>query len=72
MMKDTLFELAFSFACLLFAVVVIAVAMLGVKYVTCASKAEAQGFEYEFGAFSGCMCKIDGVWIDYDKWRVME
>lgn len=38
----------------------------------CSSKAEKQGLEHDWGIIQGCMVKIEGKWIDYDKWRVME
>lgn len=38
----------------------------------CGAKAEKQGYEHSWGIVEGCMMKIDGKWIDYDKWRAME
>lgn len=34
---------------------------------TCSAKAEAQGYEYEFGMFKGCMVKTEKGWMDYNK-----
>lgn len=39
---------------------------------TCESKAMEQGLENRWGPFKGCLIKVDGKWVDYDKWRVME
>lgn len=39
---------------------------------SCESKAAEQGLENQWGPFKGCLIKVDGKWIDYDKWRVME
>lgn len=50
---------------------VFGVALAGDRY-TCIEKAEAQKLEHQWGPFKGCLIKVDGKWIDYDKWRVME
>ena len=50
---------------------VVGLAMAGERY-TCGEKAEAQKLEHQWGPFKGCLIKVDGKWIDYDKWRVME
>lgn len=34
---------------------------------TCSAKAEAQGYEYEFGIFKGCMVKTEKGWMDYNR-----
>lgn len=34
---------------------------------TCSAKAKAQGYEYEYGLFKGCMVKTDKGWMDYDR-----
>lgn len=34
---------------------------------TCSAKAEAQGYEYEFGMFKGCMVKTEKGWMDYNR-----
>ena len=41
-------------------------------YMVCHSKAKAQGLECEWGFIQGCMVKIDGKWIDYDRLRIMD
>lgn len=46
-------------------------AMVGYRY-TCREKAAAQGLEHQWGPAKGCLIKVDGKWIDYDKWRIME
>lgn len=60
----------------IFATVVLILACLGVSYCsesyTCDSKASEQGLEHQWGPFKGCLIKVEGRWIDYDKWRVME
>lgn len=43
-----------------------------IKWSRCHTKAEMQGYECSWGPIQGCMVKIDGKWVDYDKWRVME
>lgn len=54
----------------------IVVALLGgaivFKYVSCHSKASKQGLECSYNPLQGCMVKIDGKWIDYNRLRVME
>lgn len=37
---------------------------------SCGSKAEAQGLNYTYGPFKGCMVEVDGKWVDYDRLRV--
>jgi hypothetical protein len=45
---------------------------IGDKY-TCEKKAVAQGLEYKFGIWEGCLVKErDGNYIDYDKYRVLK
>lgn len=34
---------------------------------SCSAKAEAQGYEYEFGIFKGCMVKTEKGWMDYNR-----
>lgn len=41
-------------------------------YFTCHSKAKAQGLECDWGFIQGCMVKVDGKWIDYDRLRIMD
>lgn len=43
-----------------------------VDWYGCESKATAQALEHQWGPFKGCLIKVEGKWIDYDKWRVME
>ena len=38
----------------------------------CTAKAEKQGYECEWSLLEGCMVKVEGKWVDYDKWRIME
>lgn len=47
-------------------------AVMASPYFGCRAKAEAQGLECEWGIFQGCMVKIDGKWIDYDRLRIMD
>lgn len=58
------------------AVVALLAACLGIgwgsNWYTCDSKASVQGLEHQWGPFKGCLIKVDGRWIDYDKWRIME
>lgn len=35
-------------------------------------KASMQGFECSYSPLQGCMVKVDGNWIDYDRLRVIE
>lgn len=42
------------------------------KYVSCHSKASMQEMECSYNPLQGCMVKVDGKWIDYDRLRVME
>ena len=42
------------------------------KSYECHTKAEMQGYECSWGIVQGCMVKVDGKWVDYDKWRIME
>lgn len=52
------------FGCLVFA---------GLRpYFECHTKAEKQGLECSWGIIQGCMVKIDGKWIDYDRLRIMD
>lgn len=56
--------------CILVAILVASCIML--VSCECHTKAEKQGYECEWGMLEGCMIKVDGKWIDYDKWRIME
>lgn len=56
----------------LFFFVIIAIGGLLFSYTKCHSKAQMQGYECQWGPIQGCMVKVDGKWVDYDKWRVME
>lgn len=41
--------------------------------ISCEKKATAQGLEYRFGWWEGCLVKErDGNYIDYDKYRVLK
>lgn len=51
--------------------VIMGVAMF-TPYFTCHSKAKAQGLECQWGIMQGCMVKVDGKWIDYDRLRIMD
>lgn len=40
---------------------------------SCKEKATAQGLDYKFGLFEGCLVKEkEGNYIDYDKYRVVK
>ena len=40
---------------------------------SCEKKATAQGLEYRYGLWEGCLVKErDGNYIDYDRYRVMK
>lgn len=65
------FEIILIAGCLLI-IEVCTFAIIGAKAYTCTAKAEIQGYECEWGLLTGCMVKIDGKWVDYDKWRVTE
>lgn len=65
------FEIILIAGCILI-IALCAFALIGTKAYTCTAKAERQGYECEWGLFTGCMVKIDGKWVDYDKWRVTE
>ena len=60
----------------IFATVLLVIACLGASYCSewysCDSKSMEQGLEHQWGPFKGCLIKVDGKWVDYDKWRVME
>ena len=34
---------------------------------SCSAKAEAQGYEHEYGLFKGCMVKTEKGWMDYNR-----
>ena len=41
--------------------------------ISCEKKATAQGLEYRFGWWEGCLVKErDGNYIDYDRYRVLK
>ena len=42
------------------------------KCVSCHLKASKQEMECSYNPLQGCMVKVDGKWIDYDRLRVME
>ena len=35
----------------------------------CSSKAQFQGLQYDYGIMTGCMVKVDGKWMDYERLR---
>lgn len=41
-------------------------------YFECHTKAEKQGLECSWGIIQGCMMKIDGKWVDYDRIRIVD
>ena len=47
-------------------------AVMASPYFECHAKAKAQGLECEWGILQGCMVKVDGKWIDYDRLRIMD
>lgn len=46
--------------------------LLVASYVKCHAKASKQGLECSYMPLQGCMVKIDGKWIDYDRLRITE
>ena len=38
----------------------------------CEQKVEPSGYECMWDYFAGCQIKVNGQWIPYDKWRVVE
>ncbi len=41
--------------------------------ISCEKKATAQGIEYKYGRWTGCLVKErDGNYIDYDRYRVVK
>ena len=44
-----------------------------VNGISCEKKATAQGLEYRYGIWEGCLVKErDGNYIDYDRYRVLK
>lgn len=43
-----------------------------IKFATCHFKASKQDLECSYIPLQGCMVKIDGKWIDYDRLRLIE
>jgi len=43
-----------------------------IGYVKCHAKASKQGLECSYMPLQGCMVKIDGKWIDYERLRITE
>lgn len=73
-MKATKKKMGFSFIDFLVTVTffgIIAGALLW-PYYECHTKAEKQGLECSWGIIQGCMIKIDGKWVDYDRFRIMD
>ena len=67
-MTDEIISLIVGAAILFFSVI----ALFTFKSYQCHTKAEMQGYECSWGPVQGCMVKVDGKWVDYDKWRIME
>ncbi len=42
------------------------------NFISCHVKSSKQDLECSYFPLQGCMVKIDGKWIDYDRLRVME
>ena len=38
----------------------------------CSAKANASGIESEWGPVKGCMVKVKGRWVPYDRWRAVD
>lgn len=38
----------------------------------CEQKVAPSGYECTWDLFAGCQVNIDGRWVPYEKWRVME
>lgn len=75
-MFDEYGDLRFLYLCLV-ASVCILVGAFGFAYksneYSCEKKATAQGLEYRYGWWEGCLVKErDGNYIDYDRYRVVK
>jgi len=42
-----------------------------ITYFECQAKAKAQSLEFDWGPLKGCMVKVNGQWVDYNRFRVM-
>ena len=64
----------FSFIEWLVAITILVIMAVAVftPYFTCHSKAKAQDLECQWGILQGCMVNVDGKWIDYDRFRIMD
>lgn len=50
-------------------IVLFIISIVGIDYNKCKTKAELQEMEYNYSVMGGCMVKIDGKWIDYNRLR---
>ena len=61
--------------CIFGALVVIAI-LYGVMFwypkFLCEQQVKPTGYECNWTFFAGCLIKVNGQWIPYDKWRVIE
>lgn len=75
-MFDECGDLGFLYLCLVaFVGILVGTFYLGYKSdeYSCEKKATAQGLEYRYGLWEGCLVKErDGNYIDYDRYRVMK
>lgn len=64
------------YLCLIALVCVIVFSLFGAykaDEISCEKKATAQGLEYRYGLWEGCLVKErDGNYIDYDRYRVVK
>lgn len=47
-------------------------AMIWYPKFLCEQRVEPTGYECNWTFFAGCLIKVNGQWIPYDKWRVIE
>lgn len=75
-MFDECGDLGFLYLCLVTLVgIIVGAFYFGYKSneYSCEKKATAQGLEYKYGFWTGCLVKErDGNYIDYGKYRVMK
>lgn len=60
---------------IIFFVIFMAIIISGgtiLSFIECHAKASKQNMECSYFPMQGCMVKINGQWIDYDRLRVME
>lgn len=72
MNNDWKFEIILNCLALVVAIAVMTGAVCAFKFASCHFKASKQELECSYNPLQGCMVKIDGKWIDYDRLRVME